>query len=127
MTQQIGPHGANADLSFPLEVPWEASSCHHAPAANTAAVVTMAADASRGNVIAGIHCSYTATPTGGAVQIEDGAGTVVWKQYLAGAGPHEFTFDPPRSFSKNTATIVTLAAGGAGISGALDVNGYKVD
>jgi hypothetical protein len=124
-TPQASPLGANARLKFPLEVPWDAS-LHNAPAAATAAVVTMAADALRPNVIAGIHCSYTAVPAGGAVQIEDGSGTVVWKQYLAGAGPHQFLFDPPRSFTPGTATIVTLASGGGAVVGVLDVSGYKV-
>ncbi len=90
-----------------------------APAANTAAVVTLAA-AGEGisNAIRGIAWSYDAEPTGGNLKVEDGA-TAVFSMDIAtpGAG-----FVPVcGKGSTNTALTVTLAAGGEGISGKLNV------
>lgn len=94
----------------------------HVPAANTAAVVTYAAlDAAKAHVIDQIFWSYSAAPTGGTLKVEDVAGTVVFgPHHITAAGPDSLTFDPPlRSAIGGTAMIVTLAAGGAGITGVL--------
>lgn len=91
----------------------------HYPAANVAAVVTLAANATGRHVIERISWSYSAAPTGGSIQIEDGAGNIQRKFFIAAGGPYSI----PVLFigSLNTACIITLAAGGAGISGTLDV------
>lgn len=91
----------------------------HVPAANTAAVVTLAAGNYR-NGVSKIVASYSAAPTGGRLTITDGATTVFDVDVLSG-GPVDFDFDPPLAGSMNTALAVTLAAGGAGISGKLNI------
>ena len=52
----------------------------HAPAVNTAAIVTYAADATKKHVITGVAWSYAGgTPVGGNLKIEDVSGnTVFW-------------------------------------------------
>ncbi len=98
-----------------------------APAANTAAVVTYPAVAAKNNgvvnmsnVIGKVVWSYNGTPTGGSLKIEDGSGNIVFgPHYITAGGPGDITFDSPKKGSADTALIVTLAAGGAGISGAV--------
>lgn len=98
----------------------------HAPAAATAAVVTIAADAARPIFLSQIWCSYSATPTGGSLKVENGAGTVVWgPHHIPAAGPQQFDFMPPLCGSKNTALIVTLASGAGSVEGVLTVNAWK--
>lgn len=89
-------------------------------AANTAVVITYAAAVGYQHAIEQIVASYSATPTGGALTIEDGAGTTVFQVDLAGAGPHNIPFDPPLMGSEGTALIVTLAAGSGTVVGKLN-------
>lgn len=124
MPQTINLAGSDVELSLAPAIPFDATN-RHAPAAATAAVVTLAADASRPNILSQIHCGYTATPTGGAITVEDGAGTTVWSLPLAGAGPYQFDFDPPLCGTRNTAMIITLASGAGAVVGTLNVNAYK--
>ncbi len=99
---------------------------HAVSAAGGAIAVTLSADADRPNVIRQIFASYDATPAAGStVTIEDGSGTTVWKQAITAAGPVIFTFDPPKTGTKNTAMIITLSAGGGSILAYLDVNAYR--
>lgn len=99
-----------------------AASDVHAPAVNTAAVVTYAAaGAGIAHAISGIAYSYSAAPTGGNLKVEDGAGVTVFSLDITAAGPDVVYFDPPKKGAANTAMIVTLAAGGAGVTGKVSV------
>lgn len=95
----------------------------HAPAANTAAVVTIdAAGAGVCNVVGnGLAWSYSDDPTGGNLKIEDGAGNTVFSMDITSRGAGFIPLDVPLRGSPNTALVVTLAAGGAGISGKVNV------
>lgn len=95
----------------------------HAPASNTAAVVTIsAAGAGVSNVISGVVASYSGgTPTAGNLKIEDGSGTTVFTCDVTAAGPLPIVFPRPIKGSANTQLIVTLAAGGSGVSGKVNV------
>ncbi len=93
----------------------------HAPAANTAAVVTYSADTNRQHVISGIAWSYSAAPTGGNLKVEDGSGNTVFSADITAAGPGVILFPVPKAGRTNTALIVTLAAGGASVSGKVSV------
>ena len=69
----------------------------HEPAANTAAVVTLAAGgAGVSNALGMIAWSYDADPTGGELKIEDGAGSTVFKA-RTGRNPEPLT--APRSLN----------------------------
>jgi hypothetical protein len=90
----------------------------HAPTSNTAAVVTYAASATSKHVIHAVAWSYNATPTNGNLKIEDVSGTTIFSVDITAAGPGWFTFAPPIiGAAVNTAMIVTLAAGGSGVTG----------
>lgn len=93
----------------------------HAPAADTAAVVTYSAASGQKHIISGIAWSYNGAPTGGNLKIEDGSGVTVFDMDItsAGAGIIEFPF--PKAGSVNTAMIITLAAGGGTVVGTLSV------
>jgi hypothetical protein len=92
----------------------------NAPAGNTAAVITYAAaGAGKVNCLGGVYWSYNATPTNGNLQIADGANVIVNIDITA-AGAGFLPFTPPKKGSVNTALTITLAAGGAGVSGKIN-------
>lgn len=101
----------------------------HAPAANTAAVVTYTADASNKHVVTGIAWSYAGgIPTGGNLKVEDVSGTTVCSLDITEEGPGIIVFPKPKKGAAvNTAMIVTLAAGGAGITGKVSVLNHYVE
>jgi hypothetical protein len=90
----------------------------HAPSSNAAAVVTYAAaGAGVAHAISGMAWSYDLDPTGGSLKIEDGAGSTVFHVAVTSKGPGFFVFPQPKKGSANTALIITLAAGGSGVTG----------
>lgn len=102
---QVGPRAA-------------ASTNVHVPSSNTAAVITYAAaGAGVSHVISGIAWSYSAAPTAGNLKVEDGSGTTVFSIDITAAGPGFIPFAAPLKGTANTAMIITLAAGGSGVSG----------
>lgn len=87
-------------------------------AANTAVVVTVPAHPQQYNYLHSLQWSYDGAPTGGKLTVQDGAaGTVIWEQAITAGGPGGQ--DPDVVGSLNTALVVTLAAGGAGVTGRL--------
>jgi hypothetical protein len=94
------------------------------PTSNTAAVVTYAAVSDRCHSITGLAWSYDGAPTGGSLKVEDGSGTTVFKIDVTAAGPGVIYFNPPKMGTKNTAMIITLAAGGSGVTGKVSILGH---
>jgi hypothetical protein len=93
----------------------------HAPAANTAAVVTLAAgDSDEWHVIDGVLFSYDTAPTGGSVVITDGVQTMTL--LVDSAGPKQVGMGGGPIFcgGYGLAVTVTLAAGGASVTGSLN-------
>lgn len=94
----------------------------HAPAVNTQAQITFpAAGTGVHNVISGVSWSYDGLPTNGNLTIEDGT-DVVREWDITTGGPGFIPFNPPFQGTGDTALTVTLAAGGAGVSGKLNVD-----
>lgn len=89
----------------------------HVPASNTAAVVTLTALAGQRRIINAVQWSYTAAPTGGRLTISDG--TTRFDVDITAAGPGGFGLCIPGD--AGTEVVITLAAGGAGIVGKLNV------
>lgn len=104
LNRNIGPGAVSAKI--------------HVPAANTACVITIAADPVRKHVCHLVQWSYSTAPTGGRLTIEDGAGTVVFDVDITAAGPGGLTLFI--SGSANKAMVITLAAGGAAVQGKLN-------
>lgn len=94
-----------------------------APAANTAASLTFAAETGKRHHLVYIAWSYSAAPTGGNLKVEDASGNTVFNVDITAAGPGSLQFENPLRTEVGNAMIVTLTAGGAGISGKL--NAYK--
>lgn len=92
----------------------------HAPSANTAAVVTLPAVAGSRTRIEQITWSYSNSPTNGGVTITGLEGDDYQFGITAG-GPGFVPTAGVRSES-NTAAVITLAAGGSGISGKINVH-----
>lgn len=90
-------------------------------AANTAVALTYAAVAGRQHVIGDLIVSYSGAPTGGNLKVEDGSGNTVFQVDIVAAGPTILPLELPRMGSPNTALIVTLAAGGSGVVGKINV------
>lgn len=97
----------------------------HEPAANTAAVVTYAAGgAGVSHVIGGIAWSYSAAPTGGNLKITDD-GATVFSIDITTAGAGVITLPRPKKNAvANKALVVTLAAGGSGVTGKLSITSH---
>jgi hypothetical protein len=92
------------------------------PAANQAATITYAAGAAGvSHCISGLMWSYSAAPTGGNLQVQDGSGNVVFSMDITAAGAGFIPFSPPKKGTTATAMIITLAAGGNGVSGKVSV------
>lgn len=123
--QEVNPNGAGAQLQWPLAALALDINGKHAPASNTAAVVTFDADADQRNILRQIFFGYDAAPTGGQLKVEDGAGTIIMQLPVGGLGVQSLTFDPPLAGTKNTLLKVTLAAGGSGVTGGLYVSAYR--
>ncbi len=97
----------------------------HEPAANTAAVITYAAGGGGvSHVISGVAWSYDAVPTAGSLTIEDGLGTTIFVVSITAAGAGFFMFAPRLLGTAATALVVTLAAGGAAVTGKVSVMGH---
>ena len=101
----------------------------NAPAVNTAAIVTYVADATKKHVITGVAWSYIGgIPVGGNLKIEDVAGTVVFSVDIDKPGPGSFEFPRPKiGAAANTAMIITLAAGGAGVTGKISIENHWLE
>jgi hypothetical protein len=92
------------------------------PASNTNAVITYAAGAAGvRHCIGGVAWSYSASPTGGRLKIEDGSGNIVFDIDITAGGPGFVPFAQPLQGTAATALIVTLTAGGSGIQGKVTV------
>lgn len=99
------------------------------PAANTAAVVTYAAVSGYRHCISGVAWSYSGgTPTGGNLLVEDISGTTVFSIDITDQGAGFFIFPKPKiSAAPGTALIITLAAGGAGITGKVSIPNHWLE
>ena len=116
--------GSGIDLGDVDEGPVAAAAADvHAPAVNTAAVVTYIAVAAVKHHITGVAWSYDGgIPINGNLLIEDVAATDVFTMDITEEGPGFVVFPKPKqSAAVNTAMIITLAAGGAGVTGKLSI------
>ena len=96
------------------------------PAANVDAIARWEAEGGRRHAIAGLIVSYSAIPAGGRVYVADGSGSILFDVDLATAGAHVFNFTQALVAPEGGALVVTLAAGGAGVTGKVNVIGYRV-
>lgn len=95
------------------------------PAADTAAVITVDADADHIHVLHWIHAGFDLAPLAAAKLNVTINAVEVWAvdipANLANAGPHEFQFpDGLFGSNKNEAMVITLATGGAGKTGKIN-------
>lgn len=114
--------------TYPVTAALVDANSFHQPAANTAAVCTLPAVEGKSRHIGQILLSYDDDPTGGEIKVEEynAAGDTVERTIIkhavtsGGLGP--WLFAPTIKFTANRKVVVTLAAGGSGVSGALFVN-----
>lgn len=94
----------------------------HAPNADTAAVITLAAAAGTRHVVDKVFGSYSAAPTGGSLTIAlTVAGSAVSLVVaITAAGPFDFDFPVPLQGDENTEITITLAAGSGTVVGKLN-------
>lgn len=91
-----------------------------ATATNASATVTYPAVPGQRNEVGAALVSYSAAPTGGRLQVLDGA-AVILDVDITAAGDRTIALPRRRSGTTNTAMSVVLAAGGVGIVGKLTV------
>jgi hypothetical protein len=96
----------------------------HQPAANTDAVINfLAADGVR-HVIRGVAWSYDVAPAAATtLTIVTGADTI-FQIHITAAGPGFIPFSPGLAGIRGQHMRVTLATGGAGVTGRLNILGY---
>lgn len=92
---------------------------YEAPAANTIADIVLD-PGTRSVVVHQVQWSYSAAPTGGRLQISSGGD--LFDINIANGGPGSIAFDPPRRCAAASVVTVALAAGGAGITGKINVH-----
>lgn len=94
----------------------------HAPAAATAAIITLAAAAGVRNVVDKVFGSYSAAPTGGSLTIAlTVAGSAVSLSFaITAAGPFDMDFPVPLQGDENTAITITLASGAGAVVGVVN-------
>jgi|GEM_PF-4037412 len=104
------------------------AAANHVTGVNLAAAITGPASASevggRAYVVAGIAWSYSGPPTGGRLTITDNA-VIVFDLDVTAGGPGVVVFDPPIRTADNKAMVITLTAGGVGITGKLNANYWQ--
>ena len=91
----------------------------HAPAAATAAVITIAAEAEVVHVLDQIEWSYDAAPTGGRLTVTIG-GTTVLDLSITADGPGFIPFPKGLYGTVNQAVVITLASGGGTVVGKIN-------
>ena len=91
----------------------------HAPNADTAAIITLAAAAGTRHVVDQVFGSYSAAPTGGSLTIALTVLGVAVSMVVAitAAGPFDFVFAQPLQGDENTAITITLATGAGTVVG----------
>lgn len=91
------------------------------PSSNTAAVITIAAVSNVAHEVEQIAFSYDGAPTGGNVKIESPSGTTLCEHYVTGAGSGPVPLgNSCLKGAVGQALIITLAAGGSGVSGIIN-------
>lgn len=96
--------------------PVDIESDSHYPASNTIATKTIAAMVGIRHILMKIVWSYSAAPTGGRLTVTDG-GSTVFDIDITSGGPGSLSLMIP--MVPNSAMVVSLAAGGVGITGKL--------
>ena len=91
---------------------------HHSPASNTAAVLTFAAVPNCRQAVYKIIWSYDSDPTGGQLTVTTG-GEVLFQVDVTVGGPGFIPILVTGKLNQNL--VITLAAGGAGVSGKVNV------
>lgn len=92
-----------------------------APAANTDAVVSYTGSPGRSHCISGVAWSYSGgDPTAGNLKIEDG-GNLVFSMDITAKGAGYLIFPYAKRATVGNDLVITLAAGGTGVSGKVNV------
>lgn len=95
--------------------------------ANAAVTATKAAPAASDNhLVRGVDAAFSANPAAFAsIQIKDGDNNVLWQGYVSGT-QFKRTFKNGVYVPAGKAVSATLAAGGAGVIGAVNLDGVTV-
>lgn len=76
--------------------------------------------------ISSVWWSYSGTPTGGRLTITDGSANNWIDVDITAGGPGFINFVPPVQMLAATNMLVTLAAGGSGVTGKVGVNAWSL-
>lgn len=84
---------------------------------NVTATVTFAAVTGKRHIITGVAWSYDATPTGGSIVVADNLLGTLLSLTITASGPGFIIFPLPVASDLDAQITITLAAGGASVSG----------
>lgn len=89
--------------------------------------ITLSADAARPIILSQVFYSYSGVPVGGNVTISDGSSNTYFNLDVTASGAGTpITFAIPLAGATNSNVVVTLASGGASITGKLNLVAYKL-
>jgi len=112
-----------ASIGVPTAGDW-----FHYPAADTLATKTLAARADASWVVTGVTFGYDqAVAATQKFILASPAGSSHLEVPVRGAGLQTLLFDPPLRFPPGAAVNIQLAAGGAGIQGAVGFTGAYIE
>lgn len=87
-------------------------------ASNTVSIITYAAAGSGvSHVISALSFGYDGNPTGATLKMEDGSGNIIFRIPITQSGAGFIPFNGNKRGTTNTAMIITLSAGGSGVTG----------
>ena len=124
--------------TWPAPVPGSTNNLSVGGAANQAATVVLAGATTAGTgpglgqgavtnpavIVRELWWSYSGTPTGGRVTLNDGTGNVFDWDITAG-GPGFKRWDPPQALAAGTQLTATIAAGGGGVTGKIGLDAWQ--
>jgi len=107
-----------------MSIPFVAGDYDEGAADGSDTVITLTGIAGRIHVLHGLKWSYSATPTGGGVLIQDDAAipNTLYQCDCGVAGKKHAVFDPPRDVGQGVGLVITLAGGGGVVRGRLAVD-----
>lgn len=96
--------------------------------ANAAVTISRGGASGIAHILGGLAFSYggSGTLSGGAISITDG-GTTVFQLEVAAKGHYVIPFEPALRFGAGNSVVVTLAAGGANVTGMVNLLGHRIE
>jgi hypothetical protein len=116
---------ADVKRNFPQPVPAATDMMSAATALNSPAAVVLPGSTTSPNYLGSVEWSYSTAPTGGRLTIATPDGNLRDLD-ITNAGYAQVVFEPPMDCGTNKTVTISLAAGGAAVTGKLGVVAWQL-